>query len=67
MALMIADAVALPGGADAQSLAHDMIEVHGSPGRRCRPEQCSGGGACRANPAGEVLDQGARTDPAAAV
>ena len=27
MALMIADAFALPGGADAQSLAHDMIEA----------------------------------------
>ena len=30
MASMIAEAVELPGGADAQSLARDMIEVHGT-------------------------------------
>jgi len=52
-------------GADHQTLAHDMIEVHGG-GCHCRAGERSCGGARGSGRASETMDHGARVRPAAA-
>jgi hypothetical protein len=53
-------------GSDDQTLARDMIDVHGREAATVARENACAAALAGQAPAGEVLDQGARDHPAAA-